>query len=234
MKCAAMGHDMERAFTGGGELKETTSVPAHLSNHRGRVRHGLALFLTGSGLLLTLYVSCQYWQMFVSQRQLAIAWQQQNTRPERSVSGEDDGLVRLTIKKINLDAVIVTGTSRESLKLGPGLLEDSALPGSSGNSVIVAHRDTFFRRLDELQRGDEIYLQRRGEVYRFEVTGRRIVEPTDLSSLRQSPSAQLTLITCYPMHYLGPAPQRLVVVAHLIATPNTVKNIEELRALNLE
>jgi sortase A len=47
--------------------------------------------------------------------------------------------------------VIVEGTSRKSLKLGPGYMEDSALPGYSGNSVIVAHRDTFFRHLDELQ-----------------------------------------------------------------------------------
>ena len=128
-----------------------------------------------------------------------------------------EALVRLTIAKINLDAVIVEGTSRESLRLGPGHMEDSALPGYSGNSVIVAHRDTFFRHLDELHEGDRIYLRRQGEVYRFEVTGRRVVEPTDLSVLRQASSAQLTLITCYPTHYVGPAPKRLVVVARLIA-----------------
>ena len=115
-------------------------MPARRSKHRSRVRHRLALFLTGTGLLLTFYVSCQYWQMYASQRALTIAWQQQDTRPENTVGSDGDGLVRLTIKKINLDAVVVTGTSRESLKLGPGRMKDSALPGSSGNSVIVAHR----------------------------------------------------------------------------------------------
>jgi hypothetical protein len=60
-----------------------------------------------------------------------------------------------------------------------------------------------------------------GDPYRFEVTGRSIVEPTDLSALRQSPSPQLTLITCYPTHYVGPATKRPVVVARLIATLNT-------------
>jgi LPXTG-site transpeptidase (sortase) family protein len=82
----------------------------------------------------------------------------------------------------------------------PGRMEDSVRPEYSGNSVLVAHRDTFFSHLDELQEGNEIYLWRQGEVYRFEVAGRRVVEPTDLSVLRQSPSPQLTLITCYSRH----------------------------------
>jgi sortase A len=152
---------------------------------------------------------------------VARIWQGQNARQANILGSDSDALVRLTIAKIKLDAVIVEGTSRKSLTLGPGQMQDSALPGYSGNSVIVAHRDTFFRHLDELREGDEIYLRRRSEVYRFEVTGRRIVLPTDLSALWQSPSAQLTLITCYPTHYVGPAPKRLVVVARLITRFST-------------
>jgi LPXTG-site transpeptidase (sortase) family protein len=216
-----MVHEMERAIPGVGELNESKVVLAPLSKYRGRMRQQLALFLIGLGLLLLLYVSYQYGQMYAAQRKLAIEWKQQNARPANIVGGNGDTLVRLTIAKIKLDAVIVEGTSRKSLKLGPGRMQDSALPGYSGNSVIVAHRDTFFRHLDELREGDEIYLRRQGEVYRFEVTGRHVVEPTDLSALRQSPSAQLTLITCYPTHYIGPAPKRLVVVARLIAPPKT-------------
>jgi LPXTG-site transpeptidase (sortase) family protein len=216
-----MVHEMERAISGVGELNESKVVLVPLSKYRGRVRQQLALFSIGVGLLLLLYVSYQYGQMYAAQRKLARKWQQQNARPANIVGSNGDTLVRLTIAKIKLDAVIVEGTSRKSLKLGPGHMQDSALPGYSGNSVIVAHRDTFFRHLDELQEGDEIYLRRQGEVYRFEVTGRHVVEPTDLSALRQSPSAQLTLITCYPTHYIGPAPKRLVVVARLIAPPKT-------------
>jgi sortase A len=219
-----MVHEMERAFPGAGELNESKVVLAPLSSNQGCMRRQLALFLTGVGLLLLVYVSFQYWQMYAAQRKLALEWQQQDARPATVAGSDGDALVRLTIAKINLDAVIVEGTSRESLKLGPGHVEDSALPGSSGNSVIVAHRDTFFRHLDELHEGDRIYLRRQGEVYRFEVTGRRVVEPTDLSVLRQASSAQLTLITCYPTHYVGPAPKRLVVVARLISirrTPRT-------------
>jgi LPXTG-site transpeptidase (sortase) family protein len=209
---------MEKAFPGMGELNESKVVRATMSKNRGRLRQRFALFLAGAGLLLLLYVSSQYWQMYAGQRKLAVEWQRQSTRPETILASDPNQLVRLTIAKINLDAVVVEGTSRKSLKLGPGHMEKSALPGSSGNAVIVAHRDTFFRHLDELRDGDEIDLRRRGEVYRFEVAGRRVVEPADLSALRKSPSAQLTLITCYPTHYIGPAPKRLVVVARWIST----------------
>jgi sortase A len=212
---------MKKAFPGVGELNESKVVLAPLSKDRGRMRQRFALFLTGAGLLLLLYVFSQYWQMYAGQRKLALEWQQQNARPETILASDSDPLVRLMIAKINLDAVVVEGTSRKSLKLGPGHMENSALPGSSGNSVIVAHRDTFFRHLDELREGDEIDLRRRREVFRFEVTGRRVVQPTDLSALRPSSSEQLTLITCYPMHYVGPAPKRLVVVARRIATLKT-------------
>jgi sortase A len=184
------------------------------------MRQRLAFFLAGAGLLLLFYVSGEYWAMHASQRKLLLEWQKQTAHPSSVSSNErdapSDALTRLTIAKINLDTVIVEGSSRKSLRLGPGHVEDSALPGNSGNSVIVAHRDTFFRHLDELRDGDEIDLRRQGTLYRFEVTGRRIVEPTDLSALQQSLSPQLTLITCYPTHYVGPAPKRLVVVARVI------------------
>jgi len=203
--------------SGLGELNESQVALEALTKHRARLRRRLALFLIGVGLLLLLYVSAQYVQMYAGQRRLALEWKEQNA-PSATVPRDDrEALTRLTIAKIKLDAVIVEGTSRKSLKLGPGHMEHSVLPGYSGNSVIVAHRDTFFRHLDELQKGDEIDLRRQGELYRFEVTGRHIVEPTDLSSLSHSTSAQLTLITCYPTHYIGPAPKRLVVVARLTA-----------------
>jgi hypothetical protein len=64
-------------------------------------------------------------------------------------------------------------------------------------------------------KGDSIMVQRNGETLRFEVTGKKIVEPDDLSVLKQSDDSRLTLITCYPIYYIGPAPQRLVVFSKL-------------------
>ncbi len=144
---------MERTIPGAGELNESKVSVAALSKDRGRIRQRLALFLSGIGLLLLLYVSCQYWQIFAGQEKLALEWQQQNVRPASVLGSDGDALVRLTIARISLDAVLVEGTSRKSLKLGPGHMQNSALLGSSGNSVVVAHRDTFFRHLDELRPG---------------------------------------------------------------------------------
>jgi sortase A len=128
-------------------------------------------------------------------------------------------LTRLVIPKINLEAIVVEGTDRQQLIAGPGHITDTAMPGETGNAVITAHRDTFFRHIFELEKGDEITVQRAGRAFRYEVTGKKIVPPTDLSVLRPTPDAQLTLITCYPVYYIGPAPERLVVFSRLVA-PN--------------
>src|SRR5207237_6803091 len=92
-------------------------------------------------------------------------------------------------------------------------------PGEPGNAVITGHRDTFFRHIYELQKGDEILVRRNGELYKYQVTGKKIVDPEDVSVLKQTTDAQLTLITCYPTYYIGPAPQRLVVFSKLVPTP---------------
>jgi sortase A len=52
-------------------------------------------------------------------------------------------------------------------------------------------------------------------VFRYEVTGKRVVAPDDLSVIRPSRDSRLTLITCYPTYYIGPAPERLVVFSKL-------------------
>jgi sortase A len=39
------------------------------------------------------------------------------------------------------------------------------------------------------------------------------VTPEAVRVLQPTPSDRLTLITCYPFNYVGPAPKRLVLVA---------------------
>ena len=57
---------------------------------------------------------------------------------------------------------------------------------------------------------------RSGRRFHYVVRARRIVVPTDTSVLRSTEYPELTLITCYPTHAIGPAPQRLIVVAKLV------------------
>lgn len=177
----------------------------------------LALIIVGLGLLG--YVGIEYWGMYRSQQNLEAEWERQaagtNTPGHASIS-PDHMLTRVIIPKINMDAVLIEGVSRKELSAGPGHMKETAMPGETGNAVITGHRDTFFRHIYELAKGDEIQVRRNGRVFTFVVTGQRIVQPDDVSVLKQTDDPQLTLITCYPTYYIGPAPQRLVVFSKLV------------------
>jgi sortase A len=177
----------------------------------------LALILIGVALLG--YVGSQYWGMYRSQKNLEAEWERQAanlSKPGQAPVSADQMLTRVVIPKINMDAIVIEGASRKELSEGPGHMKETAMPGETGNAVITAHRDTFFRHIYELVKGDQIQIRRNGHVFTYQVTGKRIVEPDDVSVLIQTPDPQLTLITCYPTYYIGPAPQRLVVFSKLV------------------
>jgi sortase A len=174
------------------------------------------------GVALLIYVGAQYGQMFWEQHQLESQWKSQQQRraqqaanPGDTSAPVDDGLTRLSIPKIDFDAVVVEGTTRKKLLLGPGHMEETPAPGTEGNSVITAHRDTFFRHIVELAKGDELVVQRNGKKYTYEVQSKRVVKPEDVSVIKPTKDSRITLITCYPTYYIGPAPERLVVMAKL-------------------
>ncbi len=185
-----------------------------------KVHRYLPTTLIVIGLVLLGYVGSEYGQMFWEQHQLQRRWQSQQQRQgQQPASGQsvgDDGLTRLSIPKIDLSAVVVEGTNRKSLLLGPGHMEMTAAPGELGNAVITAHRDTFFRHIYELSKGDQLVVQRNGKIFKYEVTGKKVVQPTDVSVIKNSDDSRLTLITCYPTYYIGPAPERLVVFSKLV------------------
>lgn len=171
--------------------------------------------LLAIGAALLLYTGIQYWKMYSGQQQLKTQWQQQAALPVSSRQPVGSVLTRLKIPKISLDAIVTEGTSPKELLEGPGHLEQTAIPGEQGNAVIAGHRDTFFRHIFELSKGDEIIVQRDGRVFRYEVTGKKVIKPDDTSVIAPSRDAELTLITCYPPHYIGPAPERFAVLSKL-------------------
>lgn len=182
-------------------------------------REAISLFFLLLGLVLIGYVASQYWDMYHSQSQLHALWEKQAaaaTAPGAPKLTPEEMLTRVSIPKINLDAIVLEGATRKQLTKGPAHITETALPGENGNAVITGHRDTFFRHIYELQKGDAILVRRNGESFKYEVTGKKIVKPEDVSVLNPTPDAQLTLITCYPTYYIGPAPERLVVFSKLV------------------
>ena len=122
-------------------------------------------------------------------------------------------LAVLRIPKIRLEVAVLPGTDEATLDRGLGHIDDTALPGAVGNAGIAGHRDGFFRGLKDILPGDTIEVDTldRKEVYRVERTW--IVDPSDVSVLDPTPSASLTLVTCYPFYFVGSAPQRFIVRA---------------------
>jgi len=183
------------------------------------VREWIALVFLLVGVGLIGYVASQYWGMYRSQRRLEAEWEKQATMattPGLPKLSEQETLTRVSIPKINLDAIVVEGATPKQLAVGPAHITETAFPGQTGNAVITGHRDTFFRHIYELQKGDTILVRRNNEVFKYEVTGKKIVKPEDVSVLKPTTDPQLTLITCYPTYYIGPAPDRLVVFSKLI------------------
>jgi len=182
-------------------------------------RRVISLALVVIGVVLLGYVAGQYWGMYRSQKNLEAEWQRQAATvsvPGKAPISPDQMLTRLEIPKIQVDAIVVEGASRHELSEGPGHMKQTAQPGETGNAVITAHRDTFFRHIYELNKGDQIQVRRSGRVFTYQVTGKRIVMPEDISVIKPTNDPQLTLITCYPTYYIGPAPKRLVVFSKLV------------------
>ena len=127
-------------------------------------------------------------------------------RPEEPIG-------RLEIPRLSVSAMLLEGTGSKTLLVGAGHISGTALPGSAGNVGIAAHRDTFFRPLRHVRPKDTIVLTTSYGTFRYIVDGVEIVGPTDVQVLHRTPDRELTLVTCYPFFYVGPAPQRFVVHA---------------------
>ena len=122
-------------------------------------------------------------------------------------------LGRLEVPRLGLSTIVVQGDDQYSLLVGAGHLPETPLPWHDGNSVLAGHRDTDFRPLRNIREGDTIRFQTGDMAIEYVVRETSIVEPTDLTPLRATTRPTLTLITCYPFAYIGPAPKRFVVRA---------------------
>jgi LPXTG-site transpeptidase (sortase) family protein len=124
---------------------------------------------------------------------------------------------RMEIPRLHLSVVILEGTAPKTLRVAAGHINGTALPGTAGNICIAGHRDTMFRPLREVQPQDAIIITTTYGTFRYIVDMVEIVGPSDVRVLRPTTDQELTLITCYPFTYLGPAPKRLAVHARLAA-----------------
>ena len=128
-------------------------------------------------------------------------------------AGETIG--RIAIPRLGVSAIIKAGVDARTLQLAVGHIPGTAFPGEEGNIGLAAHRDTFFRRLRDIETDDRIRLTTPDGVLDYRVERTHVVEPSDVWVLDPTGHPTLTLVTCYPFSYVGSAPQRFIVRAQL-------------------
>ncbi len=123
----------------------------------------------------------------------------------------------LVIPKMGVKAMINEGTTADTLVKGIWRMPQGSNPINGGNTVITAHRymyrppdpRTFFL-LDKLVPGDTFYIYWEGKRYDYRVRETKVVDPSEISILYNTPNNQVTLFSCTP---LFTSKQRLVVIA---------------------
>lgn len=170
-----------------------------------------------AGFLLLLSGTWIYLKAALAKILLASAW-------EQTVSGSNEvkpwpwadtfPVARLYVPRLNVDEIVLSGANGPTLAFGPGHVMHTERPGGEGNCVIVGHRDTNFRFLKSIKKGDDIVIRDRGGIdFHYTVSRMEIVDKNDVWVTSQCFKDSLTLITCYPFDDILPGPGRYVVWA---------------------
>lgn len=137
------------------------------------------------------------------------------------------GIGRIGIEAIGRDDVVIEGTDTASLQKGPGHYspsndaatraqgDGSAFPGQGETVGIAGHRTTYlapFRRLDELEEGDELVLEMPYATFTYEVEKTEIVDPSEFEVVRNVGYERLVLTACHPLYS---AAERIVAFGKL-------------------
>ncbi|MEI9813357.1 MAG: class D sortase [Acidobacteriota bacterium] len=138
--------------------------------------------LWGIGLAATTY--CVSYIGYGAIQQAVGEWELAALSPSSGIHSEaapklSPGAVlgRVRIPRLEISSVVFEGTGESQLAKGVGHWTGSPVADESGNVVLAAHRDTFFRGLGEIENGDKILLSTRWGDATYEVTETRIVWP---------------------------------------------------------
>ena len=188
------------------------------------MRRQLGFALCASGAVALLFVGGRYAVGAESAERAREEWNDSSARAavasmRASVSGRETGpvaqgqpIARLVIPRIDLDEIVIEGVREKDLNVGPGHVPGSAMPGERGNAIVSAHRDRHFKHFDELAVGDTIRTETRTRADVWVISSRRVIDKS-APALFHTDDATLTLTTCWPIRYLGTAPERLIITA---------------------
>jgi sortase A len=178
------------------------------------------------GVLLTLggwqiaEASYIHVKAFVAQELIASSWKQARDGgvARRPWPWADmRAVARLTVPALRVDLFVLDDANPRALAFGPAHVSGTAAPGSAGNVVMVAHRDTHFAFLRSLRADDEIGVETSRGAARYRVREVAVVDKSETRVL-DADSSRLTLITCYPFDAVRPGTAlRYVVIAERVS-----------------
>lgn len=134
----------------------------------------------------------------------------------------------LAIPRLDRELPIVEGVDEDDLARGVGHHRATALPGQGDQILLSGHRDTVFRRLGELKKGDQLIIEMPEGTFSYVIYQMEIVDAEDRSVIRSTaPDEILTLSTCYPFHFVGSAPERYIIYAKRFEQVSMISKSEE-------
>lgn len=175
----------------------------------------LAAGIVALGYVAYAWVSARNFQALES-RKLERAVAQPERSPDPRIVTEGEVIGKIEVPRLSLSAIIVQGDSDEVLRRAVGHVPETALPGQAGNIALAGHRDTSFRPLRDIRVGDRVTLRTVARDQTYQVVSTEVVSPTDIEVLQSRGENELTLITCFPFHYIGHAPDRFIVRARQV------------------
>jgi sortase A len=122
---------------------------------------------------------------------------------------------RMDIPALRVSVAVLEGDASNSLLRGVGHIPGTAELGGLGTVGLAGHRDTFLRPLRKVALGMEIRVVDGEGEYHYVIDSTEIVNPEAVEVIATHSRPELTLVTCYPFDFVGAAPKRFVVHAHL-------------------
>jgi len=175
----------------------------------------LPYVLIAAGTLIAYTGALDLIQSYFGQTAAASTFVRPASSTTRSRARTGDTIAELSIPRLKTRLYVLEGDDDRELARGPGHLPGTAMPGAIGNAVIAGHRDTHFRVLKDIRKGDEIVVRTLDGEFHYQVRATSIVAPEDTAALQPSTNTVLHLVTCYPFYWIGSAPKRFVVEASL-------------------
>ena len=139
-------------------------------------------------------------------------------KKEKTGYKKGDIIGLLEIPSLNKELPIIEGTDLPQLKQGVGHYIGSALPGEHGQVFIAGHRDTVFKGLGNLKKGEKIIIRTEFNTYEYKMRDSKIVRSDDRSIIDlNAKKDSLVLATCYPFLFVGHAPDRYILYAEPVS-----------------